>query len=384
MHDEQRMAPARQASATAALALLLLAAGCEPDPRGLSWGVRFSSDGDRDRAVLVRAQILRGGCTGDEIYATDLDPSRPGAMLASPPELEPGAYGFAGRARDADCVWFAQGCSDAVLPLANDATIFVNLLGGFDDRACPEEECVDGRCTGETVDAGTDAGPSPADGGPDAGPRDGGPDTGCGGEVCNGADDDCDDNVDEGTGSELCSGDAFATCSSGTCGCGSGLEWDDMRRRCRDTASDPRWCGSSHQDCDDDEYCSGGTCVCRPGLDRVGSSCVDFDTDPMHCGGVGIDCSTMGTMVTCRGSCEDACTTGQTNCSNACVDLQTDPFHCGACAGEDTRCESDRICISGDCRRYEPARGGCGDCTGDETCCTYGGNQVCVDDDTCP
>ena len=37
--------------------------------------------------------------------------------LAMPPKLDSGQYGVAGRARDADCVWYAWGCNLVNLPV---------------------------------------------------------------------------------------------------------------------------------------------------------------------------------------------------------------------------------------------------------------------------
>ena len=75
--------------------------------------------------------------------------------------------------------------------------------------------------------------------------------------------------------------------------------------------------------------CAGGVCVADcGGLDRCGDACVDFDTDPLNCGGCGDNCS------------------------------------------------RDQICVAGNCRDFGPALGctmcPCAACTGDtDQCCTH-------------
>jgi hypothetical protein len=72
--------------------------------------------------------------------------------------------------------------------------------------------------------------------------------------------------------------------------------------------------------------------------------CVNFVTDPMHCG----DCSRVceaGTV--CRNSRCDPCNEGLTACQGRCLDTTSDVTNCGGC---DVRCPADEICANGACR----------------------------------
>jgi hypothetical protein len=162
------------------LCLGLLVSACEASPRPGSWSIRFATDALRERAVLVQAQIERGGCaSGIVVYSDEI---APGERASMPPILEPGVYGFSARARDATCIHFAGDCTERRLP-SDDAAIVVVVDSRPAEPACAEGvACLAGRC------AGVDAGPSdgggmdvrpPPDGGRDGGPIDGGPiDTG--------------------------------------------------------------------------------------------------------------------------------------------------------------------------------------------------------------
>jgi len=120
------------------------------------------------------------------------------------------------------------------------------------------------------------------------------------------------------------------------------------------------------------QYCTGGACQCRPG------------TFPQAGGGCG-DCSMACPGGLCQGnSCVTACPTGTMMCGAACVDLQTSPLHCGAC---DQPCAANEVCVTGRCREYHPTSN-CSLCAGTDfrSCCTYGGDQICVNADMgrCP
>lgn len=386
----------------AVLACCASLAACSTDPHGLSWGVRFATPADEARAVLVEARILRGGCDGTVVYAADLEIGAAVTAMA-PGELEKGRYGFAARARDASCVWFAEECVEDDLPQEVATPIIVLLAAGPEMAACAPALCVDGRCEGEVRDGGT-----PDGGTPDGGRRDGGetpdgtvPDgftpvpDGCvsSTEVCDDMDNDCNGAVDDGF--RIC-GDEDATCVSGTCECGGGATYD--MGRCYRTDQDPENCGTVGHVCATSEYCAMGSCECRVGLVRATSGermgeCVDRTSDPLACGSGYENCSDMGSMRSCRTNCEDACTSGQTTCSvssgdcsasgcNACVpttSLASHPLHCGGCG---IACAVDEVCVGSACHTYRP---GCSECEGADECCTYDGNSICVSGiSTCP
>src|SRR5262245_35079692 len=91
----------------------LATAGCELTDHALELSVDFASPELRERAVLVEVTYLEGGCSGVPVFTTDVTPDQEGA---APGKLGPGEYGFSARARDAACLWFATGCSEATLP----------------------------------------------------------------------------------------------------------------------------------------------------------------------------------------------------------------------------------------------------------------------------
>jgi hypothetical protein len=144
--------------------------------------------------------------------------------------------------------------------------------------------------------------------------------------------------------------------------------------------------------CDSDlEACDGGVCVCRPGLTRCGSACVDVRADADHCDGCGSPCA--GAEVCQDGACIAACDAPRQACDGACVELASDSLNCGDC-GE--LCRADELCLSGDCEPYSAIEG-CDSCPcveacesedsdgEDLQCCDspFLGGPVCVDAD-CP
>ncbi len=178
-------------------------------------------------------------------------------------------------------------------------------------------------------------------------------------EVCNGADDDCDDDVDEGFAmvAELCNevdddcdgrvDETFDLTTAERCG---GCE-----RAC--VAPNPMCVpdGSGGVDC-------GSMCDRTRFTDCGADLCVDPMSDERHCGGCGVRCDPGEDCV--EGACrcgglatgEDcAGTTASTCCGTRCVDLNTDPEHCGACADRCARSGGTRVaCADGRCD--------CGDC----------------------
>ncbi|MBL8743205.1 MAG: hypothetical protein JNK04_18975 [Myxococcales bacterium] len=156
---------------------------------------------------------------------------------------------------------------------------------------------------------------------------------------------------------------------------------------CTNTSSDPTRCGSCNGECDSDEWCVASQCECRPGLEKVGASCVDPLSNPAACGG-GSPCS--GPTPFCQaGACVAACTGVFTACGSSCVDKSSDPLHCGGCQP----CELDKVCVDGECMEYKPAPNcdacPCSACSGGfSMCCNFPGSTtpVCVTKDagSCP
>jgi hypothetical protein len=100
----------------------------------MGWGVDFHSDALRARATLVEAQVRRGGCDGSTLFSTRISAAEAGD---NPTELAPGRYGFYARARDANCVWFATGCTEARLPSDTTLTVVLQEVPGVNrDPSC--------------------------------------------------------------------------------------------------------------------------------------------------------------------------------------------------------------------------------------------------------
>jgi alpha-tubulin suppressor-like RCC1 family protein len=128
--------------------------GCGADNGRIGWEFEFANDALRMRAVLVEGTIIEGGCAGSvsryvgSATATEM-PSPPSALV-------PGTYGFRGRARDASCTWFAQGCTDVTVPVTDGPDrVLVVLDVAAETAACAAAECAAGACT--NADAGSDS-----------------------------------------------------------------------------------------------------------------------------------------------------------------------------------------------------------------------------------
>jgi hypothetical protein len=232
---------------------------------------------------------------------------------------------------------------------------------------------------GEQRDAGGDGEDAAVDAGADASTSDSGtcaPAT----ETCNGADDDCDEQIDEG--STLCPQNepfAISACSSvggvtrcrvTACTIGR-LDCDDDPD-C-ETAIAAEHCGSCDTACDVGDVCAqtagsgtGYDCLDRnqcPGTTEVcGSSCVDKQTDPAFCGDCGTACAQLPNAIpACEGGdCQLDCAEGYASCNgdepddDGCeTNVLTDVMHCGGCEGLNTACPSrdnaETFCDDGIC-----------------------------------
>jgi hypothetical protein len=134
-------------------------------------------------------------------------------------------------------------------------------------------------------------------------------------------------------------------------------------RTCTDLSDDPANCGWCGVACDPGtEVCTGGNCVCKPGLTRCDDNCVDLQTDPDNCG----SCGAVTTLNCCSGQS---------------VDLSKDPTNCGKCGVE---CDQDQKCCPNPAGTSPPGsctplgtNSDCSDCgkacTGNDICCCDGG-----------
>lgn len=110
---------------------------------------------------------------------------------------------------------------------------------------------------------------------------------------------------------------------------------------CVDVDSDPLHCGGCDTPCPDAAPCVDGACACSDGQRACGSSCVDTTSDPDHCGGCDQPCA----MVCLAGECAADCG-ALTACDGACVDTQGNRDHCGGC---DQPCAAGQDCVEGAC-----------------------------------
>lgn len=135
---------------------------------------------------------------------------------------------------------------------------------------------------------------------------------------------------------------------------------------------DPEQCGVARRECEDDEYCVAGACVCRDPLQLRGGRCVDPDATASHCGAADLSCPSL----CADGTCVSSCPTGTSLCGTGCFELSDHPLHCGECGRP---CESHAVCVDGECRQFTPTSS-CATC-GAGTCCSYPGHPadlICV------
>lgn len=231
--------------------VLLAAAACGSPPE-LAWEVSFASEGLAPRAVRVVGEIRSGGCAGERIFTSE---ATRGEMSDAPPDLDPGVYGFAAEAVDANCAVFAAGCTEVTLP--GPSRVVTTLVASMERTLCAEARCSAGRCDSDGADAG------------DGGPRDVGRDVLDAGDL--------DGRVDSGCTSDVDCGDC-ARCMGGTCAA-----------------------------LDDERDCPGGVCIaglCCRGCVQDGAC--EAGTADDACGGGGDSCATCTCPTdACRdGACE--------------------------------------------------------------------------------
>jgi hypothetical protein len=418
------------ASVRVGAALLLLLVGCEAEPAGLDWRIRFATPALRERAAAVEARVLRGRCGDPSATLVYTSVFSPGGMGARPRLLGPGEYSIEAYARDASCQRFAGDCADQRLPAPAGTVVELVLQARPDEPICPPGDiCSAGECASERVDAG------PPDAGrlPDASER---PDrvvnldgawcdmsaTDSTGRMCR-ADSDCDGNVCDDVFfgityicTRTCTGDADCVagwdCQMGRCTCEAfepfggretacdGLD-DDCDGRidesdgersacsgqgevcvctecvcpadltpceggCFDLPTSPRHCGACDRDCGPGFRCTGGDCFCDGTV--CSGSCVDLSRDAAHCGGCDMACSA-GQV------CEGAdCVCPVDTCPSGCVDQSTDEANCGACGNS---CSAGSMCCGGICRDVRSDEANCGSCGTD---CTASTSTCCAGD----
>ena len=115
--------------------------------------------------------------------------------------------------------------------------------------------------------------------------------------------------------------------------------------------TDPLHCGGQNRACtvpaNGSATCTAGVCgvACAGGFTLCGGACVDATTSAHHCGACGNACAA-GQACT-AGACVAACPSGQSSCPTGCVNLQTDAANCGVCG---RACGGGEGCVAGSCR----------------------------------
>jgi len=156
---------------------------------------------------------------------------------------------------------------------------------------------------------------------------------------------------------------AGQVCSDGQCAlsCQTGLL--TCAGKCVDLHSDNANCGACGNVCSEGHVCSDGSCqlTCQTGFVECGGVCTDPDADRDHCGATA-DCTGENAGEQCTkgfvcvdGECTLSCQQGLVNCGGTCIDPETDPIHCGAqgsCAGwkAGDNCLPGEVCSNGVCQ----------------------------------
>lgn len=180
-------------------------------------------------------------------------------------------------------------------------------------------------------------------------------------------------------------------CDLGHCGIGCTGGTTDCYGTCVDMETDRLHCGSCDRVCLVGTECVGGDCAnpCSGELKSCPAGCVDLKTDNANCGTCGRGC-TSGTECA-EGDCVASCSGGLKPCHDGCVDLDNDNTNCGTCGRE---CPTGQSCRDGDCgarcsEGLERCSDGCVDVTRDSTNCGTCGRacpsgQSCKDSDCTP
>jgi len=187
-------------------------------------------------------------------------------------------------------------------------------------------------------------------------------------EVCNGLDDDCDDDLASHTvdTTKGVATDCPGLVPSSVC-CPVAMSTVDA---CTDTLTDPLNCGGCGNACStnhvatvacDNQVCDG---ACATGyadcdMNKLTDGCeIDIETDPMHCGGCGNVCSSshVASLACAAGLCSSPCASGYSDCNNnklidGCeTHSDVDVLNCGGCGNA---CSANHIaiiaCAGGQC-----------------------------------
>ena len=192
-------------------------------------------------------------------------------------------------------------------------------------------------------------------------------------EACNGLDDNCDGQVDEGfdlsSDSQNCGACNIRCDSAGGFTCCNGT--------CVKPTTDPLNCGGCGLP-------TTGEHICRAGETCCGGGCVNTDTSIDNCGA----CTTQARPRACLQDGSQLC------CAGTCRDIRSDDANCGGCADSTTGANLCRVvfgerCCTGVCRNILAESANCGGCGGAPRTCAAGTEACCngactstIDNDT--
>ncbi len=209
----------------------------------------------------------------------------------------------------------ASGCVSA--PICTSNAQCQTALGGDACKVNIQCNMASATCTFEQLDGDNDGYPPEVCGGGDCNDAVT-PISPAANEVCDGVDNDCDGDTDEGA---LC---AMGMCVAGVCRCDPA---EQCAGQCVDKQSDPMHCGDCNTACPVGAVCVGGVCECPSSLTLCGNECVDTTSDARHCNGCNTACT--GSRTCQSSSCQ--CGPGLMECGGSCVDTMTNASHCGGC-----------------------------------------------------
>lgn len=385
-----RWAAAVAAGVLGALAATL--AGCEGDPTEILVVVdsNLSVPGELD---TVRVEVVGEGATasGDLTGSRGLELPRTVGIVQSGGKLGPleiRAVGLSGGGVvvESRAITFFRGGKTLVLPLFLSRACVGVTCGG-------DQTCEGGRCVSATVDPdtleewngrvpGADAGTcSPVE------------------ERCNGMDDDCDGQSDEGFDLQTdpincgacmnaCSvPNATVACTAGSCGvvdcrAGFGDCNGDTADGCENNLASADHCGACGNAC---TYANGvGACMdgacelssCEAGFDDCNADPADGCETPLNtptdCAACGMACELANATTTCdTGTCEvDVCDAGFDDCNADPADGCEAPLNtltdCGACGTVCDLANASESCATGACA-IAACDAGFGDCNTNPT-----------------
>lgn len=277
--------------------------------------------------------------------------------------LEPGDYGLYARAIDENCGVVAAGCQPITVEAGGEGNLRVVLSAAGGDLCGASSACVNGRC-----ESGADGGVDGSDGGSDSGPEpDAGPTCLEGQLLCEGAcvqSDEmncggCGNVCDFPNGASACEDDecTLTLCDDDFSDCDR-----DIENGCESSLQAPSTCG----DCD--TLCESAAPICSTLTDvnecvsdcgsatQCGESCVDVQSNALHCGACNALCDLANAVSVCAGAtCTiGGCDEGLDDCDsvaeNGCeVDIRSDEANCGGCA---IACDAGQECRGGACTGY--------------------------------